>query len=181
MAEARMNELERIVVELRAQIDLRPTAVRVREELDKRYQLLEKLMDKITPNTEAERDFKNDFKNKDAGQHCPKNWTGSKDKSDFVEFSNSLKSWADVLHDDGVAILEQYEANKTPVTQDMLDTQKYAKIERFDKLLYTELVGCLSGEPSKSVTNQRRGQGIAAWREIVQFYDSRNQVDKSAA
>ena len=131
MAEARLTELERIVVEQRALIDLRPTALHVKEELDKRLQLLEKLIDKMPASVESEKDFKT----KEAAQHRPKCWTGLKDKADFVEFSNALKTWAEVLHDDGVAILEQYEASKTPVTPDMFDKNKYLKIEKFDQTI----------------------------------------------
>ena len=177
MAEARLTELERIVAEQRALIDLRPTALHVKEELDKRLQLLEKLIDKMPASVESEKKSKT----KKTAQHRPKCWIGLKDKANFVEFSNALKIWAEVFRDDGVAILEQYEASKTPVTPDMLDKNKYLKIEKFDKSLYTELVSCLLGEPSKFITNQRRGQGIAAWREVARFYDSRSQVDKSAA
>ena len=77
-----------------------------------------------------------------------------------------------MLHDDGVYILEMYEASKTPITQGELDTEMYPGIASFAELLYIELVTCVSGEPSKFITNQRRGQGIVAWRELAQYYDS---------
>ncbi len=61
-----------------------------------------------------------------------------------------------------------------------MDTDTYEDIEKFSKALYTELIDCLTGEPLKFVLYKKRGHGVTAWREIVNWYDPRSQVDKSA-
>ena len=161
---------------MQQELSRRPTAQQIQEELDKRMKLIETLLEKVAASGD-----RGEFHSKDANYHRPRPWSGSKDKVDFVEFSNALKNWAEVLYDKGVEIMEKYEVSKTPITADMLDRRTHPCVDKFDKMLYTELVVCLSGEPSKFVTNQKRGQGLAVWREVVQFYDSRSQVDKSAA
>ena len=39
----------------------------------------------------------------------------------------------------------------------------------------------LTGDPLKFINKQKRGEGLAAWRELINWYDSRTHVDKSAA
>ena len=174
--DAKVAELEKSVHNLQQELAMRPRAQHINEEMDKRLKLVEMLLEKTHG-----RDDNDEFHIKDASFQRPKLWTGSKDKADFVEFSNAMKSWAEVLHTRGVEVMEEYEGSKSPIGPGDVDRIKYPFADKFDRLLYTELVACLSGEPSKFITNQRRGQGIAAWRELVQFYDSRSQVDKSAA
>jgi hypothetical protein len=159
----------------------RPTSGEVRAELD-RY--LDRQMQTILALIESQRSGEkkeHKFNFREAQSHKPQKWSGRKDKIDFIEFSNSLKNWADTLHDDGVEMMEEYEGQAQPVEEDELDTNNYEDIEKFSKSLYTELIDCLTGEPLKFVLNKKRGQGIAAWREIVNWYDPRSQVDKSAA
>ena len=62
-----------------------------------------------------------------------------------------------------------------------LNASVHPSIERFNKMLYKQLVSCLSGESHNFVKNGKRGCGIAVWREIVHCYDPLSNVDKSAA
>ena len=101
MAEAKIKELEAMISSIQKDLLLRPTAQHIKEEMDKRLKLIETLLEKMPGKYE-----KNEFNTKDANFQRPKAWTGSKDKADFVEFSNAVKSWAVVLHDKGVEIIE---------------------------------------------------------------------------
>ena len=78
-------------------------------------------------------------------------------------------------------MIEEYEGQAQPIEELEMDADMYEDIVKFSKALYTEMIDCLTGEPLKFVLNKKRGQGIAAWREIVNWYDPRSQVDKSAA
>jgi hypothetical protein len=173
MAEARLTALEVAMQE-------RPTTDMVRYELEKS---LDRQLQTIVAILEARRSDRaeSSFNFREAQHHKPQKWSGRKDKIDFVEFSNSLKNWAEALHDDGVNMIEEYEGQANPVEESELDIDTYDDIIKFSKALYTELIDCLTGEPLKFVLNKKRGQGIAAWREIVNWYDPRSQVDKSAA
>ena len=79
----------------------------------------------------------NAFNFREAQYHKPQKWSGRKDKIDFVEFSNSLKNWAEALHDDGVNMIEEYEGQAQPVEEAELDTDTYEDIIKFNKALYT--------------------------------------------
>ena len=92
-----------------------------------------------------------------------------------------MKKWAEALHDESVEIIEEYEGHAQPIEESEMDADNYEDIQKFSTSLYTELIDCLTGEPPKFVLNKKRGHGIAAWREIVNWYDPRSQVDKSAA
>ena len=173
MDEVRINAIERALVE-------RPTSEQVRVELDRQ---LDRQLQTIVAMIDSQRSVKKEvsFNFREAQYHKPQKWSGRKDKIDFIEFSNSLKNWAEALHDDGVEMIEEYEGQAQPVEESELDTDTYDDIRKFSKALYTELIDCLTGEPLKFVLNKKRGHGIAAWREIVNWYDPRSQVDKSAA
>jgi hypothetical protein len=173
MDEARFHAIEVALME-------RPTTDMVRVELDK---LLDRQLQTIIAMLDSRGSEKsiNSFNFREAQYHKPQKWSGRKDKIDFVEFSNSLKNWAESLHDEGVEMIEEYEGQTQPVEEAELDTDTYDDIIKFSKALYTELIDCLTGEPLKFVLNKKRGHGIAAWREIVNWYDPRSQVDKSAA
>jgi hypothetical protein len=160
---------------------LRPTSEQVRAELD-RY--LDRQLQTVVALIEARGSSEKKeytFNHREAQHHKPQKWSGRKDKIDFIEFSNSVKNWAEALHDDGVEMMEEYEGHAQPIEEAELDTDTYEDIMKFSKALYTELIDCLTGEPLKFVLNKKRGHGIAAWREIVNWYDPRSQVDKSAA
>jgi hypothetical protein len=173
MAEARLSSIEAALMD-------RPTTEMVRYELEKS---LDRQLQTIVAIMDARKSDRteNAFNFREAQYHKPQKWSGRKDKIDFVEFSNSLKNWAEALHDDGVNMIEEYEGQDQPVEEAELDTDTYEDIIKFNKALYTELIDCLTGEPLKCVLNKKRGRGIAAWREIVNWYDPRSQVDKSAA
>ena len=154
----------------------RPTSQQVKLEIDRYFELIKDLVSRTTPEKKEGK-----FNFREAQSHKPAKWSGRKDKVDFMEFSNAIKNWAESLHDEGVQMMEEYEGKDQPIEDDDLDTMAYDDILKSNKVLYTELNDCLTGEPLKFVLNKRRGQGIAAWREIVSWYDPRSQVDKSAA
>ena len=123
----------------------------------------------------------NNFRTKDARDHVPKPWSGDKDSISFTEVISSVKNWADALHDKGVEMLELVEVSKVPIEEDKLDVSKHPDIRKFSKLLFTQLSDKLTGEPIKFVNKEARGHGLAAWRELVNWYDPRANVDKAAA
>ena len=151
----------------------RPTFQQVKEEMDKYLGLIKDLVKR--------EDHKSTFNACDAQHHKPIKWFGRKDKVDFTEFSNAVKNWAEVLHGEGVVMMEEYETKAKPIEENEIDTKKFKDIDKFGKMLYNELVSSLTGEPLKFVINRKRGQGIQAWREIVNWYDCRSEVDKSSA
>ena len=104
-------------------------------------------------------------------------WSGDKDKIEFNEFANAMKNWAEVLHGEGAEMMETYEVSKLPVEDNDLDEEAFPDIKRFSRLLYHQLVSCLTRDPQSFVKNAKRGQGMTAWREILQCYDPQSQVD----
>ena len=97
------------------------------------------------------------FRTRDAKDHPPKQWSGEKDAVSFSEFMSSVKNWADVLHDQGVEMLEYVEGSKAPVEEGELDKVKFPDIIKFSKLLFTQLTGDLTGERVKFVNKTARG------------------------
>ena len=104
----------------------RPTSDQVRQEIDRHLNTVIALIEAQKSGEKKERAF--NFR--EAQSHKPQKWSGRKDKIDFIEFSNSLKNWADTLHDDGVEMMEDYEGQAQPVEEDELDTAAYEDIER---------------------------------------------------
>lgn len=62
---------------------------------------------------------------KDAKDNSPKEWSGDKDKITVTEFMASVKNWVDVLHDEGVEMLEQVEGSRVPIDEDKVDEEKF--------------------------------------------------------
>ena len=122
----------------------------------------------------------NNFRTKDSKDHAPKLWSGDKDNISFVEFLGSVKNWADTLHEHGVEMLELVEGSQVPIEENKLDEQAFPDIRKFSKLLFAQLSDKLTGDPIKFVNKQARGHGLAAWRELVNWYDPRSNVDKAA-
>ena len=138
-----------------------PTHDQTRMEIDRHLATVVVLLE---AQRSGEKKEQSSFSFREAQSHKPQKWSGRKDKIDFIEFSNSLKNWADTLHDEGVELMEEYEGQAQPVEEDDLDTNNHEDIEKFSKALYTELIDCLTGEALKFVLNKKRGHGIAAWR-----------------
>ena len=134
---ARMDAMEVAII-------ARPTHDQVRMEIDRHLATVVALLEAQKSGDRKER---SSFNFREAQSHKPQKWSGRKDKIDFIEFSNSLKNWADTLHDDGVEMMEEYEGQAQPVEEDELDTAAYEDIEKFSKSLYTELIDCLKESP----------------------------------
>ena len=155
----------------------RPTSNQIKMEIDRYFDLIKSMLDSQVGDKKERSKF--DFR--EAQHHKPPRWSGRTDKIDFIEFSDGLKNWADSLHEESVDMMEQYEGLAQPVEDKDLDKILHEDIIKFNKALYTELIDCLTREPLKFVLSKPRGSGVAAWREIVHWYDPRSQVDKSAA
>ena len=168
MAEARLLAMEAEMVNMKMELQLRPTVKHIADEIEKNMGMIRSLLESMLKGRDRDDDVGEEFRYKSAADNKPSPWSGKKDKVDFSEYSNSLKNWADALHDEGTAMMEEYETSQTPIDEAQLDEIRFPKIKKFSKALYRVLVNTLTGEPQIFVKNQKRGTGISVWRDITQ-------------
>ena len=170
--------MEARIAALEQALGNRPTVSQTQEHVKIQLDLY---MGTITELIGQRADGQGRFRTRDAKEHVPKHCSGDKDKISSVEFMASVKNWADVLHDKGVDIIEHVESSGTPIDERKIDEEQFPEARLFSRYLYMQLSDKLIGDPLKFVNKQKHGEGLAAWRELVNWYDSRNHEDKSAA
>ena len=169
---ARMDEAEKNAQEAGKVQGLSDQVV----QLDRKVNAAEEYLKNIKDDPRA--DNSKQFRHKDAKDSKPGSWEES---MCFLDLDMEIKTWARSFHDDMEELLRKAEEdNEEFLTIQTIDEGMFPEFVKLDQYVWMLLVGAIKGKAKAYIANPSNS-GFQAWAQLVQRYDPRTGVDRTAA